>query len=154
VDFLLAHGAIVIRPAWAMPFRRRGRVVPLHRSQRQSMRAICSTLIAQAFQSVRYPILPRIQKPVEAHLSQGAREVLHVRHYSLFTPRDFDISPYFQILKPEVECGFDYRALLWASGSSQTEVPGDGDAIRDSALSTREVAAARALASTHPRRTC
>ncbi|MBS0420973.1 MAG: lipo-like protein [Proteobacteria bacterium] len=88
-------------------------------------RAICSTLIAQAFQSVRYPILPRIQPAGGSHLTQGAREVLHVRHYSLFTPRDFDISPYFQVLKPEVECGFDYHALLWgqevAAGSGPPE---------------------------------
>ncbi len=76
-------------------------------------RAICSTLIAQAFQSVRYPILPLIETDGRQPLTQGAREVLHVRHHSLFTPRDFDISPYFQILKPEVECGFDYHELNW-----------------------------------------
>lgn len=80
-------------------------------------RAICSTLIAQAFESVRYPVLPIIEKSAEPghdHLSQGAREVLHVRHFSLFTPRDFDISPYFRVIKPEIECGFDYRTLLWS----------------------------------------
>jgi len=80
-------------------------------------RAICSTLIAQAFQSVRYPILPRIEAAPEGtdrHLTQGAREVLHVRHFSLFTPRDFDISPYFQIIKPEVQCGFDYQRVRWS----------------------------------------
>ena len=80
-------------------------------------RAICSTLIAQAFQSVRYPILPRIETTHgdgDRHLTQGAREVLNVRHFSLFTPRDFDISPYFQIVKPEVQCGFDYQSLRWA----------------------------------------
>ncbi len=76
-------------------------------------RAICSTLIAQAFQSVRYPILPQVEAADGQRLTQGAREVLHVRHHSLFTPRDFDISPYFQILKPEVECGFDYHELIW-----------------------------------------
>ncbi len=77
-------------------------------------RAICSTLIAQAFQSVRYPILPYIETD-GGRLTQGAREVLQVRHHSLFTPRDFDISPYFQILKPEVECGFDYHRLTWGA---------------------------------------
>ena len=82
-------------------------------------RAICSTLIAQAFQSVRYPILPQIETSGTRSITQGAREVLHVRHHSLFTPRDFDISPYFQILKPEVECGFDYQELTW--GSTATE---------------------------------
>jgi len=68
-------------------------------------RAICSTLIAQAFQSVRYPILPRIE---------GSQELLHIRHHSLFTPRDFDISPYFRIINPVLERGFDYRQLEWA----------------------------------------
>ena len=79
-------------------------------------RAICSTLIAQAYQSVRYPILPRIERRQEADAKLGytVREFLHIRHYSLFTPRDFDISPYFQVIKARVENGFDYRALNWA----------------------------------------
>ena len=29
-------------------------------------------------------------------------------------PRDFDISPYFQVVKPTIEYGFDYTALHWA----------------------------------------
>jgi hypothetical protein len=29
-------------------------------------------------------------------------------------PRDFDISPYFAVVKPTLEAGFDYRALTWA----------------------------------------
>ncbi len=78
-------------------------------------RAICSTLIAQAFQSVRYPILPHVEQDGTEPLTQGAREILHVRHHSLFTPRDFDISPYFKVLKPEVECGFDYQTLSWSA---------------------------------------
>jgi hypothetical protein len=80
-------------------------------------RAICSTLIAQAFQSVRYPILPRIEHRRDRHdgrLEYTVNEILHIRHYSLFAPRDFDISPFFAVLKPEVENGFDYRALRWA----------------------------------------
>ena len=78
-------------------------------------RAICSTLIAQAFQSVRYPILPRIERRPGASADNfTVREILHIRHYSLFTPRDFDISPYFQVIKPMVENGFDHRKLEWA----------------------------------------
>jgi hypothetical protein len=79
-------------------------------------RAICSTLIAQAFQAVRYPILPRVERPSDkdrGKLPPGVREVLHIRHYSLFTPRDFDLSPYFRVIKPEVENGFDHHALHW-----------------------------------------
>jgi Permuted papain-like amidase enzyme, YaeF/YiiX, C92 family len=78
-------------------------------------RAICSTLIAQAFQSVRFPILPRIERlPQSGAHDYAARELLHIRHYSLFTPRDFDISPFFRVIKPSIENGFDYHALNWA----------------------------------------
>lgn len=27
--------------------------------------------------------------------------------------RDFDVSPYFQVIKPTIDEGFDYRALVW-----------------------------------------
>jgi hypothetical protein len=80
-------------------------------------RAICSTLIAQAFQSVRYPILPEITSVFvrEAGGSEVMiRELQHIRHYSLFTPRDFDVSPYFQIIKPTIERKFNYKSLSWA----------------------------------------
>ncbi|HEC12947.1 MAG TPA: lipo-like protein [Acidiferrobacteraceae bacterium] len=80
-------------------------------------RAICSTLIAQAFQSIHYPILPSIEKrrPCDQEKCRHADlEILHARHYSLFTPRDFDISPYFRTIKPTIEDGFDYRKLEWA----------------------------------------
>jgi len=40
--------------------------------------------------------------------------LLHIRHHSLFAPRDFDISPYFRVVKPTLEIGFDFRALHWA----------------------------------------
>ena len=74
-------------------------------------RAICSTLIAEAYQSIRYPVLPMIETLQE---SGTAREILHIKHYSLFAPRDFDVSPYFQVVKPTIEYGFDYKALQWA----------------------------------------
>ena len=72
---------------------------------------ICSALIAQAFDSVRYPILPRITR---AGSRQARREILHIRDSSLYMPRDFDISPYFEIVKPTIVHGFDYTALHWA----------------------------------------
>lgn len=76
-------------------------------------RAICSSLIAQAFQSVNYPILPEISEehPIDP---ASQREILHIRHYSLYAPRDFDLSPYFEIVKPALEDkGFDFHSLLW-----------------------------------------
>ncbi|UZE52391.1 YiiX/YebB-like N1pC/P60 family cysteine hydrolase [Rhodopseudomonas sp. P2A-2r] len=72
---------------------------------------ICSALIAQAFDAVRYPILPKITR---AGSRAARREILHIRDSSLYMPRDFDISPYFEVVKPTIELGFDYTALHWA----------------------------------------
>ncbi len=85
-------------------------------------RAICSTLIAQAFEAVRFPILPIIeQRPRDDPACPACvDEILHVRHHSLFVPRDFDVSPYFEVVKPTLAGGFDHRALRWhdaAAGS-------------------------------------
>ncbi|WP_275287174.1 YiiX/YebB-like N1pC/P60 family cysteine hydrolase [Halomonas elongata] len=78
-------------------------------------RAICSTLIAEAFQSIRYPILPRISQAQS--LDPGCWgceiEVLYPRHFTHFVPRDFDVSPYFHVIKPTLEGHFDYRRLNW-----------------------------------------
>jgi Permuted papain-like amidase enzyme, YaeF/YiiX, C92 family len=78
-------------------------------------RAICSTLIAQAFQSVHYPVLPAIEYRAAAteECPDCVDEIMHIRHHSLFAPRDFDVSPYFRIVKPTIERGFDFRALKW-----------------------------------------
>ncbi len=78
-------------------------------------KAICSTLIAKAFQSIHYPILPKIsQELVDDPDCVGCvRDILHIRHHSLFTPRDFDVSPFFEIVKPALPNGFDHRALSW-----------------------------------------
>lgn len=89
-------------------------------------RAICSTLIAQAFQSIRYPILPDIKRLKDCLEDDcdayAVDEVLHIRHHSLFAPRDFDLSPYFNIIKPTVEKGFNYRSLKWGDNEQQPAV--------------------------------
>lgn len=91
-------------------------------------KAICSTLIAQAFQVVRYPILPRVTRlrAPEPSCAEWVREILHSRHHSLYAPCDFDLSPYFQVVKPSVEAGFDYKALTWAD---QVELRAGPDAV-------------------------
>jgi hypothetical protein len=92
-----------------VPQRFRRRMIAL--GSGDPTRIICSALIAQAFEHVRYPILPKI-----THLDSetARRDILEIRHSSLYAPRDFDISPYFQLVKPTVEAGFDYRRLSWA----------------------------------------
>ncbi|HEX5779003.1 MAG TPA: YiiX/YebB-like N1pC/P60 family cysteine hydrolase [Xanthobacteraceae bacterium] len=103
-------------PTPPVPSRFRRRLIAL--GSGEPTRAICSTLIALAFQSVRYPILPRVDhvhdpdSPVQDPEAQ--KEILRIRHHSLFAPRDFDISPYFSIVKPTIEAGFDYHQVTWA----------------------------------------
>jgi hypothetical protein len=92
-----------------VPTRWRRRALALGSSD--STRIICSALIAQAFESVRYPILPKVTR-MESRVAR--REMLEIRHHSLYTPRDFDISPYFSVVKPTIENGFEYKKLHWA----------------------------------------
>ena len=84
-------------------------------------KAICSTLIAEAFQSINYPILPRRDHEKG---EEGEVPLLYKPHFTHFTPRDFDLSPYFRIVKPTIENGFDHHSLLWKSIKSEDEVPG------------------------------
>jgi hypothetical protein len=37
------------------------------------------------------------------------------------TRRDFDLSPYFRIVKPTLEYGFDYRAVTWDDKAAEPE---------------------------------
>src|SRR3954451_10313001 len=69
---------------------------------------IFSALIPQASDALPYPILPKITR---AGSRQAKREILHIRDSSLYMPRDFDISPYFEIVKPTLVEGFDYTKL-------------------------------------------
>jgi hypothetical protein len=41
------------------------------------------------------------------------REILHVRNSALYVPRDFDISPYFAVVKPTIAMGFDFHEFDW-----------------------------------------
>ena len=79
---------------------------------------ICSSIIAQAFQSIRYPILPRrgqecTNDPADTH----NLDLICVRHHTHITPRDFDLSPYFSVIKPTLKRGFQYRSLQWGKGT-------------------------------------
>lgn len=85
-------------------------------------RAICSSLIAEAFHRIGYPILPEPDKLGDPR-GAAAAEVAHIRHHSLYAPRDFDASPYFAVVKPTLELGFDWRQTqgamraAWEAGS-------------------------------------
>ena len=71
---------------------------------------ICSSMLAEAFSSVNFPILPIIRSDQEERLK------FYHRNPRLYTPRDFDYSPYFDIIKyPVFEMANTpvYRNLPW-----------------------------------------
>lgn len=73
---------------------------------------ICSLMIARAFESVRFPILPEI-----GHDKSGY--FLVQRDPRLFVPRDFDVSPFFAIVKtPMLTLNKEsaYHHLPWRKG--------------------------------------
>ncbi|MET1255561.1 YiiX/YebB-like N1pC/P60 family cysteine hydrolase [Aliikangiella maris] len=73
-------------------------------------KTVCSSLIADAFYSVKYPILPLFRR-------QGRDGIeLIPRNTRLYTPADFDYSPYFDVKKfPFMGSTNDspYRDLPW-----------------------------------------
>lgn len=105
-------------PTPPVPVRWRRRLLAL--GSGDPTRAICSTVIAQAFQSIGYPILPHVEEKSVRRGDRGyytTQELLHIRHHSLFAPRDFDLSPYFRVVKPTIESSFNYKNLVWHNRS-------------------------------------
>jgi hypothetical protein len=119
-------------PVELLPKRWRRRA--FDRARDLSKEVICSTQIAMAFQKVRYPIQPEISQldgqPVAKRrlpgwLLVGRRNQASVFERGVFTPcdpalltpRDFDLSPYFEIVKPVTEGrrDFDYKKIRWSA---------------------------------------
>lgn len=110
-------------PTPPVPARWRRRMIAL--GSGQPTRSICSSLIAEAFGGIRYPILPRIervQSPDQRMNRNSRREILHIRHHSLYAPADFDVSPYFEIVKPTLAQGFNYKGVTWADETATAPV--------------------------------
>ena len=97
-------------PTPPVPVRWRRRLLAL--GSADPTRAICSTLIAEAFQAVNYPILPRtiLERRRDPEFAHNIMELQHIHQRGLFMPRDFDVSPYFEIVKPTLVQGFDPHA--------------------------------------------
>ena len=58
-----------------------------------STHTVCSTMIAEAFGSIHFPILPLVKRV------EGDKVRLYMRNPKLCVPSDFDYSPYFDIIK-------------------------------------------------------
>jgi len=91
-------------------FPRRWRSSLFHASSGEIDSGICSSLIAEAFNSVQFPILPLIQP------EQAGVKIIQRNAY-LYTPKDFDFSPYFEIIKcPALNLEAEqpyYRRMPW-----------------------------------------
>jgi hypothetical protein len=100
----------------------------LHLGSGLATETICSSMTAEAFARVKFPILPeyrsaRPQTPAEklkaAILGRKTRRaytgIFRARHPTLVVPRDFDLSPFFEIIKFNVieDGSFDYRKMRW-----------------------------------------
>jgi hypothetical protein len=95
---------------------------------------ICSSLIGRAFQNVGFPILPGTTPGGTPAPRYGWRDrllrrapppyplVFRRQLPAIITPRDFDLSPYFEIVKFNhlADPRFDYRTIVWE---------GDGPAV-------------------------
>lgn len=78
-------------PWSVLPRRWRSTLFQFHTGE--STRTVCSTMIAEAFAVIDFPILPVVKKHDETGIE------LFVRNPRILTPRDFDYSPYFDIIK-------------------------------------------------------
>jgi len=91
-------------------FPKRWRSTLFEHNALQPTKDICSSMIAEAFQSVEYPILPLIESGYE-------KEIEFIwRNNRLYTPRDFDYSPYFDLKRYPffpLEKPGEYHHLPW-----------------------------------------
>jgi len=85
----------------------------------EATKAVCSTVLAEAFMRVKFPVIPVIHE-------KDNQVSVHKRNPRLFTPRDFDYSPYFDILKfPYVN--YEQSFLGFATKGGYRDLPWDED---------------------------
>ncbi|KZY89657.1 hypothetical protein A3744_22875 [Oleiphilus sp. HI0073] len=104
-------------PYLILPRRWRSSLFSTHPGK--TTKTVCSTMIAEAFGSIQYPILPMIKRSEEGHVN------IYRRNPKLCTPSDFDYSPYFDIIKYPftnfAESEPHYRKLPWLSEEKLTK---------------------------------
>lgn len=107
-------------PYWFLPKRWRSSLFE-HNPGRPT-KTVCSTMMAEAFAKVRFPIIPVI------HQDENGKLTLIRANSKLITPRDFDHSPYFDVIKYPIidfdELGI-YRKLPWDQTSVHCNTLGD-----------------------------
>jgi len=112
----------------------------LHFGSRLPTEVICSSLIAQIYGNVGYPIMPPERPELPASGAPAGRAawlrrllgqegsrfsgLFRMRHPTLLTPRDFDLSPFFDIIKFNAlaDGRFDYGQIRWAGELASPEL--------------------------------
>ncbi len=97
---------------------------------------MCTSLIGRLFTGVGFPVLPSVRLPVPTGEAEEPQRsvwrlfrrrranysgVYRHRDPTLLTPRDFDLSPYFEIVKFNVirQKGFDYGRIEWEESDEE-----------------------------------
>ncbi|MCP3956202.1 MAG: hypothetical protein GY697_28910 [Desulfobacterales bacterium] len=108
--------ALLTLPPFLNPFKRR--TIQACLGGCTDYRVICSGMIASAFQKVGYPIVPALlpgadNDSLPTGNPYGSRLVM--RHFSHIVPRDFDLSPNFEVIKYHIirSGSFNYKSI-WA----------------------------------------
>jgi hypothetical protein len=95
---------------------------------------VCSTMMAEAFARVHFPIRPAL------HRDKDGKVKLYQRNSRLITPPDFDYSPFFDVIKYPL-LDFDelavYRKLPWDKTGVHWNEAGD-DLITDAAINQHD----------------
>ncbi len=112
----------------------------LHFGSGEPTQVICSSVIASSFHRVKFPVVPSYEDlPAETAPAAPKRKLwpigskttgatqfgaLRMVSPTLITPRDFDLSPYFEIIKFNIieDIRFDYHKILWADDALSAPV--------------------------------
>jgi len=84
----------------------------------KSTQTVCSSMIAEAFGNIQFPILPLVKR------TENDQVKLYMRNPKLCTPSDFDYSPYFDIIKyPFLDFSHyaEKRLLPWSGATGLSE---------------------------------
>ncbi len=130
----IVHLALHYLPAELVPRRFRPNAGRLGSGARAKV--ICTSLCGELFDRVGFPVLPSVTLPDspdgagtgQRWLARTLRRrtdrypgIFTRQHPSLLAPRDFDLSPYFEIVKFNVirEGSFDYQRIRWVEDHAE-----------------------------------
>jgi hypothetical protein len=129
VDLALHLGGAAL-----LPPQRRRRVLRFGSGAARSV--ICTSLLGQLFDDVGFPVLPHVSytdapggnespapRPLFSMLSRRGEARYHRRHPTLLMPRDFDLSPFFRVVKVDAigARGLDYERIAWEDAAQDAQ---------------------------------